>query len=263
MALGSRASSAGCWRWPRSWRSPLPGGATGGDDAVRAVPQPAGLDHGAGRARRRLGHAPRARSRPPRATRSSTTASRSSTSRARAARSGSPQLVSKDSGDPYQLMMTGLVMLGAIETNRSDVALDAHDADRHDDHRDRGDRRAGEVEVPHAEGPHRRLRARPRLRPLGGRLGRQHRPAPASASSRACSAPTRRKTKYVAHSGGGEANAAILSGSVDAGVDRAVGGRRPGRGRQDAPARGLLAGRRRDRRLASRRRSRTRASTSR
>ena len=70
------------------------------------------------------------------------------------------------------------------------------------------------------------------------------------------------KTKYVAHSGGGEANAAILSGSVDAGVVRAVGVRRPDRGRQDAPARGLLAGRRRDRRLASRRRSRTRASTS-
>ena len=36
---------------------------------------------------------------------------------------GLSQLVSKDSGDPYQLMMTGLVMLGAIETNGSDVPL--------------------------------------------------------------------------------------------------------------------------------------------
>src|SRR4051794_19840779 len=36
---------------------------------------------------------------------------------------GLAQLVSKDAGDPYQLMMTGLVMLGAIETNGSDVAL--------------------------------------------------------------------------------------------------------------------------------------------
>ena len=35
---------------------------------------------------------------------------------------GLSQLVSKSSGDPYQLMMTGLVMLGAIETNGSDVA---------------------------------------------------------------------------------------------------------------------------------------------
>ena len=34
---------------------------------------------------------------------------------------GLSQLVSKYSGEPYQLMMTGLVMLGAIETNRSDV----------------------------------------------------------------------------------------------------------------------------------------------
>ena len=90
---------------------------------------------------------------------------------------GLSQLVSKDSGDPYQLMMTGLVMLGAIETNGSDVALDAHDADRDDDHRDRGDRRPGEVEVPVAQGPGRRLQARPGLDPLGGRLGGRHRPA--------------------------------------------------------------------------------------
>ena len=67
---------------------------------------------------------------------------------------GLSQLVSKASGDPYQLMMTGLVMLGAIETNGSDVRARPHDADRHDDHRDRGDRRPGELQVPVAEGPH-------------------------------------------------------------------------------------------------------------
>ena len=39
-----------------------------------------------------------------------------------------------------------------------------------------------------------------------------------------------KKTKYVAHSGGGEANAAILSGSVDAGVSGPVGVHRPDRG---------------------------------
>jgi putative tricarboxylic transport membrane protein len=37
---------------------------------------------------------------------------------------GLSQLVSKASGDPYELMMTGLVMIGAIETNRSQVDLD-------------------------------------------------------------------------------------------------------------------------------------------
>jgi putative tricarboxylic transport membrane protein len=37
---------------------------------------------------------------------------------------GLPQLVSKSSGDPYELMMTGQVMLGAIETNQADVKLD-------------------------------------------------------------------------------------------------------------------------------------------
>ena len=36
---------------------------------------------------------------------------------------GLSQLVSKASGDPYELMMTGLVMIGAIETNRSQVDL--------------------------------------------------------------------------------------------------------------------------------------------
>ena len=38
---------------------------------------------------------------------------------------GLSELVSKDAGDPYELMMTGLVMLGAIETNQSAVPLDA------------------------------------------------------------------------------------------------------------------------------------------
>jgi hypothetical protein len=37
---------------------------------------------------------------------------------------GLSQLASKASGDPYELMMTGLVMIGAIETNQSQVDLD-------------------------------------------------------------------------------------------------------------------------------------------
>ena len=106
---------------------------------------------------------------------------------------GLSQLVSKDSGDPYQLMMTGLVMLGAIETNGSDVDRSTDDADRDADHRVRGDRRAGQVEVQVAQGPRRRLQARPGLDPLGGRLGGRHRPAAGRASSRGRSAPTPRR----------------------------------------------------------------------
>ncbi len=64
--------------------------------------------------------------------------------------------------------MTGLVMLGAIETNGSDVALDAHHADRHDDHRGRGDRRARPSRSYRTLGDlDGRARARPRLGAAG------------------------------------------------------------------------------------------------
>ena len=56
----------------------------------------------------------RARSRPPRATRTSTAGIEVYNVEGAGGTLGLSELVSKDSGDPYELMMTGLVMLGAI-----------------------------------------------------------------------------------------------------------------------------------------------------
>jgi len=130
---------------------------------------------------------------------------------------GLSQLVSKDSGDPYELMMTGLVMLGAIETNESDVTLDATTPiatmiteseaivvpakSKYQTLRDLADdleRDPGSVKV------------------AGGSAGSTDQLLLGELTRKLGADPA--KTKYVAHSGGGEANAAILSGSVDAGI---------------------------------------------
>jgi putative tricarboxylic transport membrane protein len=144
---------------------------------------------------------------------------------------GLSQLVSKYSGEPYQLMMTGLVMLGAIESNRSDVALD------------RTTPIATMITETEAIVVPTKSRYRT-LKDLAADLKRDPgsvRWAGGSAGStdqllvgelaRALGADPA-KTKYVAHSGGGEANAAILSGSVDAGatglsevIDQVEGGK--------------------------------------
>ena len=130
---------------------------------------------------------------------------------------GLSQLVSKGSGDPYQLMMTGLVMLGAIETNGSDVPLTATTPiatliteteaivvpakSKYQTFKDLvADFKADPGSVRWAGGS-----AGGTDQLLVGQLAR-------------VVGVDARKTKYVAHSGGGEANAAILSGSVDAGV---------------------------------------------
>ena len=130
---------------------------------------------------------------------------------------GLSQLVSKGSGDPYQLMMTGLVMLGAIETNGSDVPLT------------RTTPIAtliteSEAIVVPAKSKYRTFaelvkdfKADPgSIRWAGGSAGGTDQLLVGQLAS-AVGADAKR-TKYVAHSGGGEANAAILSGSVDAGV---------------------------------------------
>ena len=114
--------------------------------------------------------------------------------------------------------MTGLVMLGAIETNQSDVPLDATTPIA---------TLITETEaiVVPAKSEYQTLEdlaGRPRGRPGLGPRRPAARPAAPTSS---CSASSTRtlggdpaKTKYVAHSGGGEANAAILSGSVDVGI---------------------------------------------
>jgi putative tricarboxylic transport membrane protein len=130
---------------------------------------------------------------------------------------GLSQLVSKGSGDPYQLMMTGLVMLGAIETNGSDVPLS----------------RTTPIATLITETEAIVVPAKSKYRSFK-ELAADFKRDPGSIRWAGGSAGgtdqllvgqlarvlgvDARKAKYVAHSGGGEANAAILSGSVDAGV---------------------------------------------
>jgi putative tricarboxylic transport membrane protein len=130
---------------------------------------------------------------------------------------GLSQLVSKGSGDPYQLMMTGLVMLGAIETNGSDVPL------THTTPIATLITETEAIVVP-AKSKYKTFKelvadfkADPgSIRWAGGSAGGTDQLL-VGQLARVLGVDAR-KTKYVAHSGGGEANAAILSGSVDAGV---------------------------------------------
>jgi putative tricarboxylic transport membrane protein len=130
---------------------------------------------------------------------------------------GLSQLVSKGSGDPYQLMMTGLVMLGAIETNGSDVPLsrttpiatlitetEAIVVPTKSKYRSFKDLVADFKRDPSS------------IRWAGGSAGGTDQLL-VGQLARVLGVDAKR-AKYVAHSGGGEANAAILSGSVDAGV---------------------------------------------
>jgi putative tricarboxylic transport membrane protein len=130
---------------------------------------------------------------------------------------GLSQLVSKNEGDPNQLMVMGLVMLGAIETNQSSVDLTqvtpistlTEEAEA--------------IVVP-ADSPYRTLgdlmddlaRDPASIAWAGGSAGGTDQLIVGLLAKAVGADPS--KTKYVAHAGGGEAIAAILSGSVDAGV---------------------------------------------
>jgi putative tricarboxylic transport membrane protein len=129
---------------------------------------------------------------------------------------GLSQLVSKSSGDPYELMMTGLVMIGAIETNQSQVDLakttpiatmtteaEAIVVPKRSKYRTLKDLTADLKRDPAS------------IRWAGGSAGSTDQLLVGELARVLGADPA--KTKYVAHSGGGEANAAILSGSVDAG----------------------------------------------
>jgi len=133
---------------------------------------------------------------------------------------GLSQLVSKNEGDPNQLMVMGLVMLGAIETNQSSVKLSqvtpistlTEEAEA--------------IVVP-AKSPYRTLgdlmdalkRDPASIAWAGGSAGGTDQLLVGLLAKAVGADPA--KTKYVAHAGGGEAIAAILSGSVDAGVSGA------------------------------------------
>jgi putative tricarboxylic transport membrane protein len=129
---------------------------------------------------------------------------------------GLSQRVSKDAGDPYELMMTGQVMVGAIETNQSDVTLEETTPIA---------TLITETEaiVVPAKSKYQNVKELAAdlkadagsVRVAGGSAGSTDQLLVGELARVLGADPA--KTKYVAHSGGGEANAAILSGSVDAG----------------------------------------------
>jgi putative tricarboxylic transport membrane protein len=130
---------------------------------------------------------------------------------------GLAQFVTEDKGDPYQMMVGGLVMVGAIETNKSPVnlsqvtplALLTAEPEA--------------IVVP-AESKYETLqqlmddfKADPTAISWGGGSagGTDHILVGLMAKAEGVDAA---KINYVAYSGGGEAKAAILSGAVTAGV---------------------------------------------
>jgi putative tricarboxylic transport membrane protein len=130
---------------------------------------------------------------------------------------GLSQLVSKQNGNEHQLMVMGLVMLGAIETNKSAVNLSqvtpistlTEEAEA--------------IVVP-TDSKYKTLddlmadlkRDPGSVAWAGGSAGGTDQLLVGLLAKAVAADPA--KTKYVAHDGGGEAKAAILSGSVDAGV---------------------------------------------
>lgn len=133
---------------------------------------------------------------------------------------GLSQLVSKQNGNAHQLMVMGLVMLGAIETNKSSVSLSqvtpistlTEEAEAIVVRADSKYRTLGDLMAD--------LKRDPRsIAWAGGSAGGTDQLL-VGLLARAAGADPKR-TKYVAHDGGGEAKAAILSGSVDAGVSGA------------------------------------------
>jgi putative tricarboxylic transport membrane protein len=133
---------------------------------------------------------------------------------------GLSQLISKNEGDPNQLMVMGLVMLGAIETNQSSVDLTQVTPIS-------TLTEESEAIVVPADSPYRTLgdlmealESDPgSIAWAGGSAGGTDQLLVGLLAKAVGADPA--KTKYVAHDGGGEAVAAILSGSVDAGVSGA------------------------------------------
>jgi putative tricarboxylic transport membrane protein len=133
---------------------------------------------------------------------------------------GLAQLASKRAGESNQMMVMGLVMLGAIETNQA--PLDVTDTTPI-----AALTSEPEAIVVRAESPVRdladlvaRMKADPsRVSFAGGSAGGTDQILLGLLAKAAGVDPAR--TKYIAYSGGGEANQAILSGSVTAGISGA------------------------------------------
>ena len=125
---------------------------------------------------------------------------------------GLAQLATKHAGNSNQLMVMGLVMVGAIQTNKSPVDLSKTTPIASLTTRARGDRGAAEVEVQDARAAGRRHQGRPGQVLVGRRLGRRHGPDP----------------RRPARQGGGR-------DPSEAQVRRLLG-RRRGQGRRSSPA---------------------------
>jgi putative tricarboxylic transport membrane protein len=130
---------------------------------------------------------------------------------------GLSQLVSKQRGKDDQLMVMGLVMLGAVEANDSPVGLDEVTPVA-------GLTQEDEAIVVPADSKYRTLddlvadlkQDPASIAWAGGSAGGTDQLLVGQLTKAVGADPG--KTKYVAHAGGGEALTAILSGSVDAGV---------------------------------------------
>jgi putative tricarboxylic transport membrane protein len=130
---------------------------------------------------------------------------------------GLSQLVSKERGNDDQLMVMGLVMLGAVAANDSSVNVDQTTPVA-------GLTQEDEAIVVPAKSKYETLedlladlkRDPSSIAWAGGSAGGTDQLLVGQLTKAVGGDPS--KTKYVAHSGGGEALAAILSGSVDAGV---------------------------------------------
>jgi putative tricarboxylic transport membrane protein len=130
---------------------------------------------------------------------------------------GLSQLVSKQRGNPDQLMVMGLVMLGAVEANQSSVNVDQTTPIAALTQEDEA------IVVP-ADSKYKTFadlvadlkRDPASIAWAGGSAGGTDQLLVGQLAKTVGADPG--ETKYVAHAGGGEALAAILSGSVDAGV---------------------------------------------
>lgn len=130
---------------------------------------------------------------------------------------GLSQLISKHRGKDDQLMVMGLVMLGAVEANQSSVGLDKVTPIA-------GLTQEDEAIVVPAKSKYKTLddlvadlkQDPASIAWAGGSAGGTDQLLVGQLAKSVGADPS--KTKYVAHAGGGEALAAILSGSVQAGV---------------------------------------------
>jgi putative tricarboxylic transport membrane protein len=130
---------------------------------------------------------------------------------------GLSQLVSKERGKDDQLMVMGLVMLGAVEANQSSVNIDQTTPIAGLTQEDEAIVVPAESEYETLEDLLAALKRDPAsIAWAGGSAGGTDQLLVGQLTKAVGADPS--KTKYVAHAGGGEALAAILSGSVDAGV---------------------------------------------